>query len=163
MGEKEQSNHGLSYRNDRKDLTATDDGTYEAVTGMISEVNVAANVLKVVKLTDVAVKGTKNTEATITDAAGSTLTINNGKNNYFPYIYQTDLTTIDYQNAIVEGILLGGNKLIPFSITEQEDNGIVEAFAINQNDITIYNMQGMRQKSLQHGLNIVNGKKIIVK
>ena len=144
-------------------LTATDDGTYDAVTGMISEVNVAANILKVVKLTEVAVKGTKNTEATITDAAGSTLTINNGKNNYFPYIYQTDLTTIDYQNAIVEGILLGGNKLIPFSITEQEDNGIVEAFAINQNDITIYNMQGMRQKSLQHGLNIVNGKKIIVK
>ena len=27
----------------------------------------------------------------------------------------------------------------------------------------IYNMQGMRQNSLQHGLNIVNGKKIMVK
>ena len=144
-------------------LTATDDGTYEPVTGMIAEVNVAANVLKVVKLTDVAVKGTKETEATITDAAGSTLTINNGKNNYFPYVYQTDLTTIDYQNAMVEGLLLGGNKLIPFAITEQADNGIAEAYAKDQDDIVIYNMQGMRQKSLQHGLNIVNGKKIMVK
>ena len=130
---------------------------------MIAEVNVAANVLKVVKLTDVAVKGTKETEATITDAAGSTLTINNGKNNYFPYVYQTDLTTIDYQNAMVEGLLLGGNKLIPFAITEQADNGIAEAYAKDQDDIVIYNMQGMRQKSLQHGLNIVNGKKIMVK
>ncbi len=144
-------------------LSATDDGTYEPVTGMIAEVNVAANVLKVVKLTDVAVKGTKETEATITDAAGSTLTINNGKNNYFPYVYQTDLTTIDYQNAMVEGLLLGGNKLIPFAITEQADNGIAEAYAKDQDDIVIYNMQGMRQKSLQHGLNIVNGKKIMVK
>ncbi len=144
-------------------LSATDDGTYEPVTGMIAEVNVAANVLKVVKLTDVSVKGTKETEATITDAAGSTLTINNGKNNYFPYVYQTDLTTIDYQNAMVEGLLLGGNKLIPFAITEQADNGIAEAYAKDQDDIVIYNMQGMRQKSLQHGLNIVNGKKIMVK
>ena len=144
-------------------LTATDDGTYEPVTGLIAEVNVAANVLKVVKLTDVAVKGTKETEATITDAAGSTLTVNNGKNNYYPYIYQTDLTTIDYQNAMVEGILLGGNKLIPFTITEQEDNGIVATIAIDQDNVVIYNIQGIRQKSLRHGLNIVNGKKIMVK
>jgi len=144
-------------------LTASDDGTYEPITGTIAEVNVAANVLKVVKLTDVAVKGTKETEATITDAAGSTLTINNGKNNYYPYVYQTDLTTIDYQKAIVEGILLGGNKLIPFAITEQVEDGIVETCPTGQDNIVIYNIQGMRQKSLRHGLNIVNGKKIIVK
>lgn len=142
-------------------LTATDDGTYEPVTGMIAEVNVAANVLKVVKLTGVDVKGTKETEATITDAAGSTLTVNNGKNNYYPYVYQTDLTTIDYQNAEVEGILLGGNKLIPFYITIA--SGIDEINTVDLKDAVVYNLQGIRQKSMQHGLNIVNGKKIMVK
>lgn len=144
-------------------LTATDGGTYEAVTGTIAEVNVASNVLKVVKLTDVAVKGSKETEATVTDAAGSTLAINNGKTNYYPYIYRTNLSAIDYQKATVEGLLLGGNKLVPFTITEGTTNGISNVDASCPDSHEVYNLQGVRQPMLKRGLNIIRsteGRKI---
>lgn len=144
-------------------LTTADGGSYEPVSGTIAEVNVAFNILKVVRLSDVAVKGTKETEATMTDAAGSSLTISNGKNNFYPYVYQTNLTTINYQKATVEGILMGGNKLIPFSITDTTADAVHDISNGHSDKVVIYNMQGIRQQTLQHGLNIVNGKKIIKK
>lgn len=98
-------------------------GSYEPVTGAVDDVNKAENQLKVVKLTGVAVKGTSETEATITDASEKTIDINNGKTNYYPYSYTESLAGMDLAKATVVGILYGSsatvNKIIPLSITEE--------------------------------------------
>lgn len=98
-------------------------GSYEPVTGAVDDVNKAENQLKVVKLTGVAVKGTSETEATITDASEKTIDINNGKTNYYPYSYTESLADMDLAKATVIGILYGSsatvNKIIPLSITEE--------------------------------------------
>lgn len=146
-------------------LTITKNGTVTPVEGTIAEVNVAANKCRVVKLTGVAVKGTKETEATITDAATNTITINNGKTNYYAYVIQESLADIDYNNATVTGILLGGskeNQIMPLSIVNG-GTGIHEIASQKDEDIQIYNLQGVRLNKLQKGINIVNGKKVVIK
>lgn len=148
-------------------LTITADGTYTPVEGDIETVNVDENINKVVSLTGVAVKGTKETEAVITDSKGNTLTINNPKNNAVPYVIKESLASIDYASATVVGILYGAsateNKLYPLSITEEEVDGIQNIAAGTADHVTIYNAQGIRLNRLQKGLNIVNGKKVMVK
>ena len=146
-------------------LTITKNGTVIPVEGTIAEINVDANKCRVVKLSGVAVKGTKETEATITDAAGNTITINNGKNNYYPYVIQESLADINYSNATVTGILLGnskGNQIMPLSILNG-GTGISTIPAVDADNVQIYNLQGVRLGQLQRGINIVNGKKIVVK
>lgn len=146
-------------------LTVTAGGTVVPVEGNVAAINVAANLLKVVKLTNVAVKGTAETTATITDSEGKTIDINNSKTNFYPYVIKDDLSKLNYSKATVVGILIGangGNKLVPLSITENTPNGIgiVGTDAAN---VKIYNLQGIRQNKLQKGMNIVNGKKIVIK
>ena len=145
-------------------LTITHDATYTPVEGTFAEVVTLANNNKVVKLTG-AIKGSAETEATLT-AGEQTLAISNGKTNYAPYVYQEDMTNIDYASATVVGILWTNTKgdtfkLYPISITEGSGSGIEtihhSQFTVNN---SIYNLQGIRLNSLQRGLNIVNGKKV---
>jgi uncharacterized protein (TIGR03905 family) len=42
-------------------------------------------------------------------------------------------------------------------------DGISEVNAADIEDVQIYNLQGVRMNSLKKGLNIVNGKKIVIK
>lgn len=149
-------------------LEVTHNGSYTPVVGTIAETVVAANNNRVIKLTDVAVKGTSETDATITSGS-ETLAISNGKTNYAPYVYQEDLSTVDYAKATVEGILWSNStgttfKLYPLSITDTSTgiNGISTNDGNNEN-VVIYNLQGVRQNGLKKGINIVNGKKIIVR
>ena len=52
---------------------------------------------------------------------------------------------------------------MPLSITGTP-NGIENVNAdFNVAGITIYNLQGVRLSQLQKGLNIVNGKKVVIK
>ena len=148
-------------------LTITANGTFEPVSGSINEVNIAANVNKVVKLSGVAVKGTSKTAATVTDVDGTTIAINNGTTNAAPYVIKEEMTNIDYAKATVVAILYGSsateNKLYPLSISEDSSDGIATINAINADDVQIYNLQGVRLNSLQRGVNIVNGKKVVIK
>ena len=149
-------------------VEVTANGTYEAITSSsVEEINVTANKCRVVKLTNVAVKGSSKTVATITDSAEKTLEINNGTTNNAPYVYQEDMSALDYANATVVGILYGSNattnKLYPISI-EAGGSGIAEVNSeVSAGRVAIYNLQGIRLNSLQKGLNIVNGKKIVIK
>ena len=147
-------------------LTITADGTVTPVEGTIAEVNVATNKNRVVKLTGVAVKGSAEKTAVITDAEGNTLDVNNGSGTYFPYVYQESLASVDYASATVVGILYGSNattnKLIPLSITADEATAISTVDTASAADrLVIYSVQGVRLGSLQRGLNIVNGKKVM--
>lgn len=150
-----------------EELTIAKNGTYTPVEGSIADINVAANKCRVVKLTNVTVKGTSETAATITDAANGTIAINNGKTNYFPYVIQESLADIDYTKATVVGILYGSNattnQIMPLSITEDIADGISDINAAYNDAIIVYNMQGVRQQQLSKGLYIVNGRKVVVK
>ena len=158
----------MTDKTNADNLEITHDGTYTPVEGTIGETVVAANNNRVIKLTDVAVKGTNKTDATITSGS-ETLAISNGKTNYAPYAYKEDLSTVDYEKATVVGILWSNAtgttfKLYPLSITNTTTgiNGITTNDDNNEN-VVIYNLQGVRQNSLKKGINIVNGKKIIVR
>ena len=146
-------------------LTITKNGTFTYVEGDVKTINVDANKCRLVRLTNVAVKGSTETMATITDATGS-ITINNSKTNYFPYVIQTSLADIDYSDATVTGILYGtatsGNQIMPLTI-EANSSGISEIGAEDVRNMTIYSLQGIRQSSLKSGINIVNGKKVVMK
>ncbi|MBQ9357247.1 MAG: hypothetical protein IJT98_08185 [Prevotella sp.] len=150
-----------------EELSITKNGTYAPIEGTIADINVAANKCRVVKLTDVAVKGTSETAATVTDVDGVTIALNNGKTNYFPYVIQESLASIDYTKATIVGILYGSsatvNQIMPLSITENITDGISTADAAATDAVVIYNLQGVRQQQLVKGINIVNGRKVVVK
>lgn len=148
-------------------LTITKNGTVTPTEGTIAEINVAENNCRIVKLTGVKVKGTEETKATVTDDNNNEIIINNSKVNNYPYVIKETLATIDYTNATVVGILVAtansGNQIMPLSITGTA-NGISEINAdFNAADVKIYNLQGVRLNQLQRGLNIVNGKKVVIK
>ena len=157
----------MTEKTNAQNLEVTHNGTYTPVEGTLAEVANAANNNMVVKLTGVAVKGSAETEATITSGE-QTLAISNGKNNYAPYVYRESLANVDYASATVVGILWTNTagttfKLYPISITEGSGTGINEHSSFSAQNLTIYNLQGIRLNSLQRGLNIVNGKKVVVK
>jgi hypothetical protein len=70
------------------------------------------------------------------------------------------------ENITIVAILTGKsdtvNQLLPISITEGT-NGISNVNAANVKGLQIYNLQGVRLNSLQKGLNIVNGKKVVIR
>lgn len=151
----------------KEGLTITKNGTITPSEGTIAQINIAANKLRVVKLSGVAVKGSSEQEATITDAESS-IDIYNGKINNFPYVIKESLANIDYAKATVVGILYGSsstvNKIMPLSITEDSGSGIQNISAAAQADnVVIYNLQGVRMNSLQKGINIINGRKVVIK
>lgn len=156
----------MTEKTDGEGISVTKNGSITAIEGTVDEINIAANKCRVVKLSHVAVKGTKETEATLTDAAGKTININNGKTNYFPYVIQESLANMDIADATVTGILYGSsatvNQIMPLAI-ETGGSGIAEVNAVNADNVQIYNLQGVRLNQLQKGINIVNGRKIVIK
>ena len=80
-------------------LEITHGATYTPVEGSLAEVATAANINRVVKLIGVAVKGTAETEATIT-SGDQTLAISNGKTNYAPYVYKESLANVDRKSVV---------------------------------------------------------------
>ena len=157
----------MTEKTNADNITITPNATYAPVEGALAEVVTLANNNKVIKVTG-AVKGKTETEATIT-AGDLEVAISNGKTNYAPYVYQEDLSTVDYSVATVVGILWSNTqgttfKIYPISITEGNGTGIETVhnsqFTVNN---SIYNLQGIRLSGLQKGLNIVNGKKVVIK
>ena len=152
-----------------ENIVVTTGGVNTLHTATLDNVKSDALIAQVVKLENVTVKGSKADVATISkEGTESTLEIKNDKLNYAPYIYQEDMSTLDIADATVTGILFYSNftksemKLYPISIENNGTVGIRTVGADNEN-VQIYNLQGVRLNQLQRGLNIVNGKKIVVK
>jgi len=153
-------------------ITATEISDYTVVEGTLAQVNVDANKNKVVKITGATLE--ENTATT--QAENGTLTqgdayimVNNGVATANQQLHKIANWTAGtkLENVTVVAILVGKsateNQLLPISIVAGDANGISNINADGGEDTAIYNLQGVRLNQLQKGVNIVNGKKIIVK
>ena len=139
---------------------------YTIVTGTIDEVNVAANLNKVVKIINATLEETSATAGKLTQGE-SFIDVNNGNETANQQLHKiaewakdTTLEGIDMV-AILVGKSATVNQLLPISI-EGTTTGISNVTADN-NAVNIFNLQGQRMNTVQKGLYIVNGKKVIVK
>ena len=146
-------------------LSVEEGQTVEPLTGTIAELSVTENLNRVVMLENVSFAGTKDTEATATDAEGTTITIVNTSTGMSPYVITNSFEGVSYASATITGILYGtakGINLYPLSITENVIDGVSTVKA-DGNAAVVYNLQGQRQQQLRKGINIVGGRKLIVK
>jgi hypothetical protein len=140
---------------------------YTTAEGTLAEVNVAANKNKVVKISGATLTMTSATAGTLTQG-DATIDVNNGNETANQQLHKIENWTKDttLENITIVAILTGKsdtvNQLLPISITEGT-NGISNVNAANVKGLQIYNLQGVRLNSLQKGLNIVNGKKVVIK
>ena len=153
-------------------ITATEISDYTVVEGTLAQVNVDANKNKVVKITGATLEeNTATTQAengTLTQGDASIM-VNNGVATANQQLHKIANWTAGtkLENVTVVAILVGKsateNQLLPISIVAGDANGISNINADGGEDTAIYNLQGVRLNQLQKGVNIVNGKKIIVK
>jgi len=139
---------------------------YTIVTGTIDEVNVAANLNKVVKIINATLEETSATAGKLTQGE-SFIDVNNGNETANQQLHKiaewakdTTLEGIDMV-AILVGKSATVNQLLPISI-EGTTTGISNVTADN-NAVNIFNLQGQRMNSVQKGLYIINGKKVVIK
>ena len=154
----------------KSSLQAETISDYTMVEGTLAEVNVAANLNKVVKITGASFVATSATAGTLTQG-DATITVNNGNataNQMLHKITDTwtkDVTKMD--NVTIVAILTGKsateNQLLPISMTEETSTGISSVSVSDMDNVQIYNLQGVRMNSLQKGINIVNGRKVVIK
>lgn len=154
----------------KSSLQAETISDYTMVEGTLAEVNVAANLNKVVKITGASFVATSATAGTLTQGEAS-ISVNNGTataNQQLHKITDTwtkDVTKMD--NVTIVAILTAKsateNQLLPISMTEETSTGISSVSVSDMDNVQIYNLQGVRMNSLQKGINIVNGKMVVIK
>jgi hypothetical protein len=143
-------------------------GSYTMVEGTLAEVNVAANLNKVVKITDATLEETTAALGTLTQGDAS-IAVNNGTETANQQMHKIAEWSKDtkLEHITIVAILVAKssteNQLLPITITS-DASGIrdINAETMAQQTV-IYNMQGIRQSRLTKGLNIVNGRKVIIK
>lgn len=153
----------------KSEITAAEISDYTIVEGTLAEVNVAANKNKVVKITGASFVATNATTGTLTQGDAS-IAVSNGSATANQQLHKiADAWVKDetkMKNVTIVAILVGKsateNQLLPISMTS-EATGISTISAVDADNIQIYNLQGVRLNQLQRGINIVNGKKIVVK
>ena len=132
-----------------------------------AEVNVAANLNKVVKITGAMLEETSATVGTLTQGE-VTIAVNNGNATANQQMHKIAEWAKDtkLENVTIVAILVGKsateNQLLPISITTGE-TGIANVNTANADHVVIYNLQGARLNQLQKGVNIVNGRKVVMK
>ncbi len=143
---------------------------FTAITGnTIAEINVPENLNRVVKLYNVSFVATSATAGTLT-LGGETINVNNGTATANQQLHMLEWAKDDtMENVNVVGILVATsatdaskNQLLPISMVDSVVDGISNVNAANA-DVQIYNLQGVRMNKVQKGVNIVNGKKVVVK
>ena len=148
-------------------ITATEISDYTIVEGTLAEVNVAANLNKVVKITGASLEETSATAGTLIQG-DVTIAVNNGNATANQQLHKIAEWAKDtkLEDVTIVAILVGKsateNQLLPISITTGE-TGIANVNAANADHVAIYNLQGVRLNQLQKGVNIVNGKKVVIK
>jgi hypothetical protein len=138
------------------------------VEGTLAEVNVAANLNKVVKISGANLSITSATAGKLTQGE-NTIDVNNGAATANQQLHKiaewTNGTTLE--NITMVAILVAksatANQLLPISISSTS-TGISNIHTeVNAENVQIYNLQGVRLNKLQKGINIVNGKKVVMK
>lgn len=138
------------------------------VEGTLAEVNVAANLNKVVKISGANLSITSATAGKLTQGE-NTIDVNNGSATANQQLHKiaewTNGTTLE--NITMVAILVAksatANQLLPISISSTS-TGISNIHTeVNAENVQIYNLQGVRLNKLQKGINIVNGKKVVIK
>lgn len=148
------------------EFTQTPIGAPAIIEGTIAEVNVAANLNKVVKITGATLEETSATAGKLTqgdvtiDVSNGTETANQQLHKIAEWAKDTKLENITMV-AILVAKSATANQLLPISITS--GTGIENVVVNESNLVNIYNLQGVRLNQLQRGINIVNGKKIVIK
>ena len=151
----------------QSEITSTEISDYTIVEGTLAEVNVEANKNKVVKITGATLEETSATAGTLSQG-DATIDVNNGTataNQQLHKIAEWAKGT-KLENVTMVAILVGKsttvNQLLPISITT-DATGIANINAVHADNVVIYNLQGQKLTQLQRGVNIVNGKKIVMK
>lgn len=149
------------------EITANEISDYTIAEGTIAEVNVAANLNKVVKISGATLEETSATAGTLTQGE-VTIAVNNGNATANQQMHKIAEWAKDtkLENVTIVAILVGKsateNQLLPISITTGE-TGIANVNTANADHVVIYNLQGARLNQLQKGVNIVNGRKVVMK
>ena len=158
-------------------ITATEISDFTIVEGTLEQVNVAANKNKVVKITGATLieKVEKNSQGVVQNETGTltqgdvTIDVNNGTATANQRLHKIAEWEDDakLENITMVAILVGksstANQLLPISITVGDVNGISTVSAEEMKHLKIYSLQGVRLNSLQQGINIVNGRKVVMK
>ena len=145
--------------------TAIED--YTAIEGSIEEVNVAANLNKVVKITAATLEETSATAGTLTKG-DATIAVNNGTETANQQLHKIADWTKDtkLENITIVAILVAKstteNQLLPISVVDTIDTGI-DSVTVDKLDGTVYNLNGQKMNKAQKGLYIINGKKVVIK
>lgn len=148
-------------------LEATPIDNYTIVEGTIEQVNVAANLNKVVKIDGATLEETSATAGKLTQGEVS-IDVNNGNATANQLLCKITDWAKDtkLENIAMVAILVAksatANQLLPISI-ETSTVGITNVSSQKVADVEIYNLQGVRMSQLQKGINIVNGKKVVIK
>jgi len=152
----------------KSEFTQTPIGEPAIIEGTLAEVNVAANLNKVVKISGANLSITSATAGKLTQGE-NTIDVNNGSATANQQLHKiaewTNGTTLE--NITMVAILVAksatANQLLPISISSTS-TGISNIHTeVNAENVQIYNLQGVRLNKLQKGINIVNGKKVVIK
>ena len=152
----------------KSEINVTEISENTIIEGTLAEVNVAANKNKVVKIKGATLTMTSATAGTLTQG-DATIDVNNGSTTANQQLHKIENWTKDttLENISIVAILVGksntANQLLPISITSNATG--IETIHNSQFTVknSIYNLQGIRLSGLQKGLNIVNGKKVVIK
>ncbi len=149
------------------EFTQTPIGEPTIIEGTLAEVNVAANLNKVVKIKGATFKATAANKGVLTQGEAS-IDVANGTETANQQLHKVDFTAdAEMNNVTIVAILTASsatkNQLLPISMVEEASG--IETIHNSQFTVTnsIYNLQGIRLNGLQKGLNIVNGKKVVIK
>jgi hypothetical protein len=148
------------------EFTQTPFGEPTMIEGTLAEVNVAANLNKVVKIKGATFKATGANKGVLTQGDAS-IDVANGAETANQQLHKVEFADdAEMNNVTIVAILAASsatkNQLLPIRM-EEVATGISNVNVVNVKDMQIYNLQGVRLNSLQKGLNIVNGKKIVIK
>lgn len=153
----------------KSEIEATPISDYTMIEGTLAEVNIPANLNKVVKITGASFVATSATAGTLKQG-DATIDVSNGTATANQQLHKITDTWVKNEtsmdNVTIVAILTGksstANQLLPISMTSATD-GISTINKERGENAVIYNLQGVRLNSLQKGINIVNGKKVVIK
>jgi hypothetical protein len=163
-------NAGNSLMKETEDMTQSElqsepISAYTVTEGTLAEVDVAANLNKVVKITGATFTATEATKGKLKQG-DATIDVSNGSataNQQMHKISKDWTAGETMENITVVAILVGSGaekrQLLPISM-EEETAGIANMHTHDAAPVVVYNLQGIRQNKAQSGINIVNGKKI---
>ena len=143
-------------------ITATEISDYTvSACATIAEANARPNMM--VKITGAKFTATSTTAGTLT-LGEETIKVNNGGATANQQLHKLADFTKDevIENVTIIGINTVAYGILPISMTTSTGISNIHADTDLENAV-IYNLQGVRLNNLKKGINIVNGRKVVVK